>query len=70
MHRLLYYTVGSYLAPSKLLSSFLVGLTAADMAYIINTGYLCQPQLTAIVTSLVILKTTTGAAYAYKTIMG
>lgn len=66
MNRYVIYLMGYNLSKDKLLSSVFAGMTAADIAYMINTCFLGANTLPALLTSLVVLKTTTGLVYTYK----
>jgi hypothetical protein len=62
MHRLLWYTAGSYLVPHHLASAMLLGLSAADVAYTVQGG-----GWIALATASLVFKTTTGLVYVYRT---
>lgn len=68
MNRYLLYTLGSTLFPSKIVSSALVGLTIADISYIVNTSVLGASVLPSLVTSLLVFKATTGIVFTYKSL--
>ena len=63
MHRWFWYSAGVYLAPSRLTSALLAGLTLADMAYTAQTVLFDVGPLVAFGTATVVFKTAGVAAY-------
>jgi len=68
MYRFVTYGLASYLAPSNLLSAALVGLSAAEVSYLVSTELFSQEMWPAILAAVVVAKTVTGAAYVYKSL--
>jgi hypothetical protein len=63
MHRLLWYTAGSYFIPNRLISASLIGLSIADITYSAQGG-----GAMALTVATVVFKVATSVVYAYQLI--
>jgi len=63
MHRWMWYTAGFCLAPTKLASALIVGLTVADVAYSAQKALFETGTWVALGTAAVVFKTAAVAVY-------